>query len=558
MADIRAHRDRLLGLLPRIYTAQPDDSAVGVLLGAMAAALANFDRDLTRALHDRWVVLAGGEAVAGGASAIERLGALIGLPRLGADQDRPQDHENAEAYRRRLRIAARILTTGLATPRAILSLALATLGADPCPLLQQKRDPGRSPDITRAWGVAHGRRGGCAVCRGGTVPAVSMSRLAATPGCPLRIEAIVEAVLAENPPTPCSTQARLRIGRSMPIDNASLIADRPVVTMGAPLVAIPYPALQNRETGQTMLYAGVLRKGETLTVLPAMIAAETGPFATDAGNAEHAWLGIHPDGQAIVTGPDGRQRDVGGSIFYIWGARFDDPDTVFGGPGGNGTSFAVLGGGIRTPQLRPGRDEWRALSFGNPESTFDDDTSRFAAPDAERGTSFAKIDVAAASLDPVRAKALLDEIGRAETADATPDEILDIGLSWVARPPATFRLSIPRSEAVDAAERRGAVAALRDIIDLARAAGIQALIDLPRPLPSEANRLADSIPAVAARIAGREIAMRRIAIYETGRSGALLSLSVARTEQVANNPGEHGIGVAGVFDATPLDLSLLV
>ena len=39
MADPRLRRERLLGLLPRIYTAQPGNSAVGAVIDSMAAAL---------------------------------------------------------------------------------------------------------------------------------------------------------------------------------------------------------------------------------------------------------------------------------------------------------------------------------------------------------------------------------------------------------------------------------------------------------------------------------------------------------------------------------------
>ena len=82
MADPRQRRERLLALLPRIYTAQPRDSAVGAVVDALAAALARVDDSLTRVQYDRWVGLASPVQDDTGSSAVEALGRLLQVNRL--------------------------------------------------------------------------------------------------------------------------------------------------------------------------------------------------------------------------------------------------------------------------------------------------------------------------------------------------------------------------------------------------------------------------------------------------------------------------------------------
>jgi len=114
MADSRARRRALFSVLPRVFAGQPAPSALAGIIEAMAAALAGIDEGLTRTQRDHWLQLASGEASGSGtASALERLGALLGIDRL--------DGEESEAYRNRLSITARVLTRGLNTPRAAVS-----------------------------------------------------------------------------------------------------------------------------------------------------------------------------------------------------------------------------------------------------------------------------------------------------------------------------------------------------------------------------------------------------------------------------------------------------
>ncbi|WP_284189909.1 hypothetical protein, partial [Zoogloea oryzae] len=83
MADLRARRERLLALLPRIFTAQPSSSAVGALIDSMAASLGRVDDTLTRIQYDRWVGLASAQLpTPDEASALEGLGRLLQVTRL--------------------------------------------------------------------------------------------------------------------------------------------------------------------------------------------------------------------------------------------------------------------------------------------------------------------------------------------------------------------------------------------------------------------------------------------------------------------------------------------
>ena len=83
MADPRLRRERLLGLLPRIYTAQPGNSAVGAIIDSMAAALSRLDDALTRVQYDRWAGLASPQQPdPESPSALEGLGRLLQVERL--------------------------------------------------------------------------------------------------------------------------------------------------------------------------------------------------------------------------------------------------------------------------------------------------------------------------------------------------------------------------------------------------------------------------------------------------------------------------------------------
>lgn len=497
MADPTRRLARMLELLPRLYAMQPSGSAIGLVLRRVAAQLAELDEAQRRVLHDRWLPLATGTAAAPGTpSALEGLGGLLDTPRL--------DAETEAEYRARLGITARVLGGGLATPQAILSLALADLGAEPCPRMETalaRRDGPEDPwavEATFAWGVRPGTRRRCAACNGG-----------GSGPCPNRAARLVDAWLAENPLTEGERSVEAAYWAPFPVESRSLVPDRPVLRL-RPLGAtrLSYPALQNRATGEITLFTGVLQPGETLTLQPAATAAELRPFDSFDGRRHHAWVASHPGGRATVTRADGTEREVGDSIFFVSGSRFDELDSAFAGPptasGGareDGTRFAVLDQAVRMPQLRPGTESWMLLQFARPESRFDDpeDPPVFAAPDATQGTRFAQWDAGLAASDAARARSLFEALRTAEEAARRAPSgppVAAVELGWMTRPPATFRLGIRRSVQVDAAEARGGLDLLRRDLDLARPAGVRALLDiLPAAPPGEEHAAGERAPA---------------------------------------------------------------
>jgi len=551
MADPTRRLNRMLDLLPRIFTLQPAGSAIGLVLRRAAEQLAQLDDAQRRVLHDRWLPLATGAAPpAGGPSALEQLGGLLDTPRLGVAE--PEDD-----YRARLGITAGVLAGGLATPAAILSLALADLGTEPCPRMDTalaRRDQPADPwvvEATFAWGLKPGARRRCAVCTG-----------TATGPCPLRSQRLIDASLEENP----ATEGRRRIDAAgywapFTVESRSLVTDRPVLTL-RPIggARLSYPALQNRATGEITLFAGLVQPGETLTLEPAMTPAELRPFDGFGGSRHHAWMEAHPRGRAVVARADGSLRDVGDSVFFISGYRFDELDAVYAGPPPTGSvaretgiSFAVLDPVVRTPLLRPGRDPWILLQFAKPESRFDDpdDPPVFAADDAVTGTRFAQWDGGVGTVDADRARVLFESLRDAEQAATPGPPVASLELEWLTRPPATFRLVILRSAQVDLAEARGAVDLLLRDLDLARPAGIRALLDIrPAPLPRDDAAPADQGVALDAALGWRDA----VPVAE----GALTvdaGWAAAREDQA---PAEGALAWDGKFDITRLDMTRLV
>lgn len=574
MADTRVRRERLLSLLPRIFTSQPESSALGRVIDGMAASLTRMDEALTRVQYDRWVGLASHHPPStDDISALESLGQLLQITRLparirhggyerspagievrfspaapladaldeligsGWRQSDPLgllearfsglrftladasnslraepapgtstetatsslallqtqlDPEPGEAFRQRLLITSRVRMGGLTTPRALLSLALADLGAETCPQLE------RHPDSTLAIGLPPGTRKRCPACTGDT----------RGQPCPNRGQAVITAWLTENPvldarhlePTP-------RLRRVFKVENASLCPDRPVITLEARDQPVPYPALRSLDSGEITLYAGTLRPGDTLVLYPACPPAETARFDGFDSPDHHPWLTTHPQGRALITDAGGVERDVSSSIFYLWGARLDDRDTTF-----DALHFGVLEQRALSPLLRPGSNDWMLLTFAQPDATFadSDDTvtsSRFADSDDLDGTRFALLDGTIGQGDARYASVLLESFNKTNTGGTTESDTAHLGrlslrLDWLTRPPASIRLRIPWTDWVATADARNALPLLRDDIARASAAGVRALVEFPAP-PQPLDEGTGLAPATARHRAGK-------------------------------------------------------
>ncbi|WP_295455110.1 hypothetical protein [uncultured Thiodictyon sp.] len=537
---IAARRARLQGLLPRVYGDQPPDSAVGVVLTTLAAALARLDHDLDRVSRDHWAAYARGVSAPGEAPApLDALGQLLGVPRLrGDDPQAPGGQESTDAYRRRLTQVARVVTAGLTSPRALLELALAILGAAPCPRLR------RELDATVALGMPPSLGATCTACAGGTLRGAAALSLAP---CPHAGREVVAAWLVDNPPE----ARRLVLGPLVPGDafvpeSAALDADVPVVAVRALTDRVQYPVLHNRATGEICLYAGALAPGETLSLWPRVEPAESARLDSFEPVGHHPWRAQYPQGSAVVLGADGQLRDVRDRVYYLVGDQFDKPSSVFAspaadlgtrfadalaqgaafaGPGAtgpcfadaqdrSGPCFASSSHDVRTPLLRPGADTWVYRAYTR----------------ADIGA------IATADPGPV-----LDE--------APPAVVMapvQVTLRWWARPPACFRLRIPRTGWVRDAERRGAVAALRELLRQARPAGVQARLDFPEPVYREAQPLGDA----GLRVQTRQVWGEAQGQAE-GRLGRAAGLRLAERQGLA----DERLTIPGVFDRTPLDWS---
>lgn len=473
MTDPRARRRTLLAVLPRVFSGQPEGSSLAGVIDTMATALAEIDEGLTRTQRDHWLKLASGETSDSevsshqAASALERLGALLGVDRL--------DGEETEAYRRRLFITARVLTRGLNTPRALLELAIATLGAEPCARIEKHLD------TTIGYGLPPGTIEGCPACRAGK----------AATECPNTGARVLEAWITDNPPQPqcLVVSPQPRPGMRFPIENASLDEDVPEIRLKAVEQATSYPCLHNRATGEIMLYAGTLQPDEVLSVWPQVDLEETRRYESYDGNLAHPWRNQHPSGSAVIINADGKHpRIVNASIYYLSGAFFAasnaDPDNPglarfasaeasegprFADALSDGSvfdtatlgyedddqnneitaRFGASGQQVRTPRVRPGADVW-----------------------AYRVYTRSDVEAIAGAM----AGPLVND-----APEQPGDAPVELSLSWWARRPASFRLRIPRSAWVEQAETRGAQRMVSRWIQQARAAGVVATVEFPEP-----------------------------------------------------------------------------
>lgn len=449
--------------------------------------------------------------------------------------------EPAEAYRQRLQLTAAVLTQGLNTPRALLSLAIADLGAEPCPKLIRKLD------ATVARGMRLGTRKRCAACMGG-----------ADVACPNDESAVLEAWITEQAlKAEVFKEPNGHLRQPFALRSDSLLTDRPVIEIQTDRPTA-YPAIQSRTTGEIVLFTGNLKPGEKVRIFPALTAKELEGFRNYEGRSHHDWLGRSPLGRAEFETAKGQVRDVSDSIFYLWGDRFADPAKPegakrFGGPGVEEDVLrcGVLEQAVRTPQIVPGVNDWMLLTFAKPENAFDDDISTFAGPDDKDGTRFAQLDQNLVQSDGKFANMLFQALSRTETTASKTDAenlpILSLEVHWLARPPFSFNLRIPKNGWVHDADLRGAVDLLRRDMDRARPAGIRVSIDFPEPVYRDQQSLDEDLALVQVRAAWRE-----------SGAGQDPALNLATTQRFGDTQplGEGHLGMSGLFGVTRLDWSL--
>ena len=539
MADTGPRRRRLLALLPRVFAEQPEGSAIGVLIEAMAAGLAELDEGLNRTQRDHWVNLARGDTTAVANSALERLGALLDIPRLtwvetppdGAGQTAAiKKTEATEAYRQRLMLTARVLTRGLTTPRALLELVMATLGAEPCPRQEV------SKDATLAFGVPLGTVRRCPACQ-------------TQAPCPNAAQRVLEAWLTENPPQrrEWTSNPPLKPGGRFNIESLSLVEDVPELRLKAIDTPVQYPAIQNRATGEITLYAGEIKPGEALNLWPQVEAEESARYDSHDSVGVHVWRNQYPSGSAVLIGVNGSIQSVSEKIYFLSGVQFPPEDVATDAPAAprfadtkategvrfadalsqgdvfdgsaqfadataaSGAHFGSSGQRVRSPRLRPGQDEW---SYG----------------------VYTKQDIKAIAGD--NSGALLNN-----APEQTVDAQVELTLSWWVRPPAVFRLRIPRNAWVGRAESHNATNLLTQWVQRAKAAGVWALVDFPEPVQRDIQAL-DELAGIQTRQQWQEA--------QTLEETALRSALQFRNQEI--QPLTEGALIwRGVFDNTRLD-----
>ena len=515
MAKVKQRRQRILDLLPRIYATQPEHTAIGAIIDMMANTLARLDADTERVMRDHWVNFASGanESDVGDSSALENLGHLLSIPQL------PSEHN--EAYRRRLMLTSEIFSKGLTSPDALLRLVIVSLGAEPCKHVKREKD------ATIISGVPLGLRRQCSVCQGKQ-----------NDECPNRELQVVEASLIENPLV--AEKLTLEFEKSdedFTVSNPSMVEDVAVITFKTRDKKVPFPGLRNKGTNEIIFYAGDLQAGEKLNIFPPVTEQELAPFVSYEEVGHHDWAKRNPEGMALLTEVDGTVRNVSADIFFYTGYTFDNttfalpdaneprftalrfsddlfadkaPDT---GPSFDEAKFSSVQSMFDTPRIRTGKDDWVYRTY-----TYDD---IFKVAGEEAAEILAK-----APKNPAKAS-------------------IEVTLEWWSRPPSTFRMRIPKTLWVHSAEARGALELVFSNVERARAAGVQAILDFPEPVNTEAHPITDQF-AIALKHSWPEQ-------HVLGDTEPESELHKSPVEQ--QQLGEETLLWNGLFDKTTLDNS---
>ena len=436
MVDSRLRRERLFDLLPSVYAAQPHTSVVRLVIDALADQLSAIDVDLQRILRDRWWALANGvRGDNASASMLERLGALLDLPRMRwqAPSEAGGGWETDAAYRRRLHASATVMRRGLCTPQQILAMCAAALDCSVDGELRWDSDT----TIMRT-----------APRRGGIAP----QELWLT-DCPLtRHERKFVKLKHDDPFT---------------VRNPGMLADYPVITLTAGDRPVFYPALYHHQSREMVVYAGVVPAGGRLTIRgPVEHEGEVDdPFTNYDSGLVHPWAGHHPFGHASLDG-----ADVSDRIWYLhFPARFDRPEV----------RFVDLAQPVHTPMAFRGR--------------FEDLQQTVRVPVLSRGIGTWCL----RSLSAARCRLLGIPADAAQPPPADPAlGGPDLKLSWWTRRPAHVRIRIRMTPYLTALLERGQstlIGLLGNYIERARPAGVSWDLDFPRELERSALEPAERL-----------------------------------------------------------------
>lgn len=349
--DRRWRSSRLREAFPEIYDTRPIGSALGTLLEALAGSLTELDRDIQQLLFDRWLRLASGDPIRGDIP-LDNLLRPTGLLR--------RSDESTASLRFRAMGSVDALRSLGTTPRALMKLITAGLGAELCPKLR-KVPPVGGERVTDGDALAPGALRRCGGCTGHE-------------SCPNVNEVLFRVRLIENPPTPRNQRfAALSPGTTVEASNDSLDPARPTLVLRATEVGVSYPAV--RRDRETVLYADKLNKGETLIIVPLESADER-------------------RGTARVQSGD-KVSLVSDRVFYLVDrARFDEAN--FAAEDEDEPAFAAFeDAGIRTPLLPPGPSSWTYVTLTRADlvSTFGEDKVNETFADAPTRASRSNTDL---------------------------------------------------------------------------------------------------------------------------------------------------------------------
>lgn len=430
MPDPARRARGLRSSFPAAYDTRPRLSALGELLDALAGRFTDLDEAIEQVIRNRWVRLAREDAPLDAQDPLEvqracitQLGRLVGAV--------PLPREPLDRFRQRVIAQARILRSGVTTPRSILALATTALGLELCGKLDRLPPQGGARTT-----VGHGMRPGTLAACGRPCGRVRE--------CPHKSAREAQLLLIDNPPDlRIRRLSGVRRNDILELASESVEDAEPVVRLSVPVGGTPvaWPSLHHAE--ETLFYAGTLGPGETLVVTPVRRDDDS-------------------SGSAVLIDADQKRRrlEPGVVVYFTTSARFEaDPPA----PGSrvcfaddaaadadNVIRFARFGEtALRTPLLPAGGARWTVSQQGRKQ------LADMLGPD-EAARRFA---------------------GAPEVVVAAP---FDLEVEWTVYPAATFQLRIPRNQAVRDAEAYGAVALIHEVVELARGAGIVAWVDFPQ------------------------------------------------------------------------------
>lgn len=297
----RDQRQRqMLGSLPLLLQ---DGRNVGDFFGRIAdlfsggAEVGGVEYGLTRLLRSRWhreaegwtgEVTAGTDEATARTSELGRIGVLFGFP--------PARGEHADAFRRRIVEFIALHRDGLTTASAVLRLVALVYQAEDTPTITWRGD---RVAVAEFFAHAGGER------------------------------AAIHVELHDNPVLPAETRFRgAKPGQHLVLRNAGLDPARPEITLRPIDRPARVPVLIDLDSGQRLIYVGVVQSGATLTLR-----------------------------HGLAPLLDGAPQSA--PVLLVNPFSFDAASAAFGARDRIGARFSLARRDLALPLLGPGENRWR-------------------------------------------------------------------------------------------------------------------------------------------------------------------------------------------------------